>query len=221
MKKLFTLVAMAFMAVCVNAQSITWSEADKCDKGAAQESYSNGELVLTCIDTAKEKHQVEKNGAYFGTADNFVQYKYRFKTNGKSNSKNGLKLTVPSAGELKIAVRTATSSDETRTLILTQNEKEIYNDYLKDSNSEKGTIEGEEKTIFHYITVNVAAGDIAITYPINAINFYAFEFTPASNPGTAIESVKASVENNVKTYNVGGRVATKGLVIKNGKKYVK
>ena len=221
MKKLFTMVAMAFMAVCVNAQTISWSKDDACDKGAAKESYSNGGLVLTCTDTKNEKHQVEANDAYFGTADNYVKYEYRFKTNGKSDSKNNLKLTVPSAGELKIAVRTATSSDETRTLILTQNETEIYNDVLKDSNSEKVSINEKETKIFHYITVNVEAGDIEITYPVNAINFYAFIFTQASNPETAIESVKASVENNGKTYNVGGRVASKGLVIKNGKKYVK
>ena len=38
---------------------------------------------------------------------------------------------------------------------------------------------------------------------------------------TAIESVKASVDNNGKAYNLGGRVATKGLLIHNGKKIIK
>lgn len=38
---------------------------------------------------------------------------------------------------------------------------------------------------------------------------------------TAIESVKASVDNNGKAYNLGGRVATKGLLIQNGKKIIK
>ena len=178
-------------------------------------------MVLTCTDTDNAKHQVEKNSAYFGTADNYVQYNYRFKTGGKSGSKNNLKLTVPADGELKIAVRSASASDETRTLILTQNETEIYKDFIKDSNSEKVTIEDAEKAVYHYITVNVKKGDINITYPVNGINFYAFEFTPASNSETAIESVKVSVDNNAKAYNVGGRVAAKGLVIKNGKKYVK
>lgn len=42
-----------------------------------------------------------------------------------------------------------------------------------------------------------------------------------SNVGTAIENVKASVESNGKAYNLGGRVATKGLLIMNGKKVIK
>ena len=216
MKKIFTLIAMAVMAVSVNAQTISWGENDACDKGAAAESYAAGELVLTCTDTAKEKHQVEKNSAYFGTADNYVQYSYRFKTGGKSNSKNGLKLSVPAAGTLKIAVRSASSSDETRTLILTQNGTEIYNDFVKDSNSEKVTIEEEEKTVYHYVTVDVEKGDIDITYPVNGINFYAFIL---EDP-TGVSTVKAE-KANAASYNLGGqqvKSSAKGLVIKNGKK---
>ena len=220
MKKLFTLVAMAFIAVCVNAQSITWGENDKCDKGAAKESYSNGNLVLTCTDTDNAKHEVDGNSAYFGTADNYVQYKFRFKTGGKSDSKNGLKLTVPSDGTLKIAVRSASGSATDRNLVLTQTE-EIYNKVVKDEDAVTTTIEDQEKKVFPIVTVDVKAGDIEIAYPSGSLNFYAFEFTPASNPGTAIVSVKASVDNNAKAYNVGGRVATNGLVIKNGKKYIK
>lgn len=226
MKKFFTLIAMAIMAVSVNAQTISWGKDDACDKGAAAESYADGELVLTCTDTANEKHQVDKNSAYFGTADNYVQYTYRFKTNGKSNSKNGLKLSVPAAGTLKIAVRTATSSDETRTLILTQNGTEIYKDFLKDSNSEEVTIGEEKKTVYHYVTVDVEKGDIDITYPINAINFYAFileidpEPTPDPDDPTGVSSVKAE-KSNAASYNLGGqqvKSGAKGLVIKNGKK---
>ena len=153
MKKIFTLIAMAVMAVSVNAQTISWGENDACDKGAAAESYSSGELVLSCVDTDKSKHQVEKNSQYFGTADSYANYGYRFKTGGKSNSKNSLKLSVPAAGTLKIAVRSASSSDESRTLILTQNGTELYNDVVKDSNSEKVDIEGESKSVFHYVTV--------------------------------------------------------------------
>ena len=176
-------------------------------------------MVLTCIDTAKEKHQVEKNSAYFGTAENYVNYTYRFKTNGKSNSKNGLKLTVPKDGVLTIAVRSASSSDENRTLILTQNGTELFNAIVKDSNSEKIMIEEAEKTVYHYVTANVKAGDIDITYPINAINFYAFELTPTG--GTDGIDTITLLPSDSKSYNVGGRVASKGLLIKNGKKYVK
>lgn len=220
MKKLFTMVAMAFMAVCVNAQSITWSE--KISAGSVPGSFSSadGGLVLTITADAEGKMAVDGNSQYFGDATNYVNYKFRFKTGATSGEKSGLKLTVPSDGTLKIAVRSASSSATDRNLVLTQTE-EIYNQVVKDEDAVKATIEGKEKSVFPIITVDVKAGDIDIAYPKGSLNFYAFEFTPASNPGTAIESVKASVENNGKAYNVGGRVASKGLVIKNGKKYVK
>ena len=189
---------------------------DVCSKGAAAESYSSGELVLSCKDT-DSKHQVEKNSQYFGTADSYDNYGYRFKTGGKSNSQNNLKLSVPAAGTLKIAVRSAKASDETRTLILTQNGTELYNDVVKDSNSEKVDIEGKSKTVFHYVTVeNVQKGDIDIEYPIGALNFYAFIFEDT----TGVSSVKAE-KANAASYNLGGlqvKSSTKGLVIKNGKK---
>lgn len=38
---------------------------------------------------------------------------------------------------------------------------------------------------------------------------------------TAIQNVNAAVESNGKAYNLGGRVATKGLLIQNGKKVIK
>ena len=190
---------------------------DVCSKGAAAESYSSGELVLSCKDT-DSKHQVEKNSQYFGTADSYDNYGYRFKTGGKSNSKNSLKLSVPAAGTLIIAVRSASSSDETRTLVLTQNGTELYNDVVKDSNSEAVDIEGESKTVFHYVSVeNVQKGDIEITYPVNALNFYVFIFEV--DP-TGVSSVKAE-KANASSYNLGGlqvKSSTKGLVIKNGKK---
>lgn len=216
MKKIFTLIAMAVMAVSVNAQTISWGADDVCS-GGAKESYSSGELVLSCVDGNK-KHAVEANSQYFGTADSYDNYGYRFKTGGKSDSQNNLKLSVPAAGTLKIAVRSAKASDETRTLILTQNGTELYNDVVKDSNSEKVDIEGKSKTVFHYVTVeNVQKGDIDITYPVNGINFYAFIFEV--DP-TGVSSVKAE-KANAASYNLGGqqvKSSAKGLVIKNGKK---
>ena len=188
---------------------------DVCSKGAAAESYSSGELVLSCKDT-DSKHQVEKNSQYFGTADSYDNYGYRFKTGGKSNSKNSLKLSVPASCTLIIAVRSASSSDETRTLVLTQNGTELYNDVVKDSNAETATIEGAEKKVFPYVTVKVQKGDIDIEYPIGALNFYAFIFEDT----TGVSSVKAE-KANAASYNLGGqqvKSSAKGLVIKNGKK---
>lgn len=117
---------------------------------------------------------------------------------------------------MKIAVRTATSSDETRTLILTQNGTEFYKDFVKDTNKETVTIEGKEKSIYHYVTVDVEKGDIDIAYPVDAINFYAF-ILENSNGVSSVKAEKA----NAASYNLGGqqvKSGAKGLVIKNGKK---
>ena len=219
MKKLFTMVAMAFMAVCVNAQSITWSKDDVCDKGAAKESYSNGELVLTCTDTDKGKHEVDANNAYFGNADNYVKYEYRFKTGGKSNSKNGLKLTVPSDGKLSMYVRTGSSSATDRNVVLKQNDTELFNKIIKEADAIKVGNDDDKKSVYPVYTVDVKAGDISIEYPVNSMYFYAFEFT-ATGGTDGINSAKVTSADS-KTYDLGGRVASKGLVIKNGKKYVK
>ena len=77
MKKLFTMVAMAFMAVCVNAQSITWSEAVSAGSVPASFSSADEKLVLTITADTENKMAIDKNSQYFGDADNYVNLKTR------------------------------------------------------------------------------------------------------------------------------------------------
>lgn len=76
--------------------------------------------------------------------------------------------------------------------------------------------------VFPVISVPVKQGDVAITYPVNSVNFYGFELVKTS---TGISSVNAAAaKKNGKTYNMAGQEVSssaKGLIIKNGKKYVK
>lgn len=81
------------------------------------------------------------------------------------------------------------------------------------------TRDGEEKNVYPVITVEAKKGDVAITYPVGSINFYAFELVNAAGVSTIL-----TPKADGKTFNLAGVQVSenaKGLKIKNGKKYVK
>lgn len=229
MKKLFTLMAIAMMAVGAQAQTISFTEV--VTKGNMDgKTFGSDGFVLTCTDTSTNsdgdpdpKQEIDANSQYFGTASNYTNYTHRLKTGGKSSSKNALSLTIPSAGTLKVAVRSASSSASDRNMILKQGETEIFNQVIKENAAtdyETTEIEGESKKVFPIVSVGVEAGTVDITYPKGALNFYAFIFEGTS---TGIESVTAVENENAPMYNVAGQLVDdnyKGVVVKNGKKYI-
>ncbi|MCR5711300.1 MAG: hypothetical protein K6G46_02460 [Prevotella sp.] len=178
-------------------------------------------FVLTVTDKVEDgKIQIDANNQYFGTVENWDKYEFRMKTGGKSDSKNALKLTIPAAGSLTIAMRSSSSS-ETRNVAFTQGSTELKSFEVKDANCTKGTVDGKaDKTVFNYYTIdNVAAGDINISYD-GGTNFYGFILKTATGIYT-IDSTK--VINNGAIYNLAGQKVNesyKGIVIKNGKKYI-
>lgn len=208
------------------AGKIYWTEA--VTAGSLPASFSDGGLTMTRTDT-DNKHAIDSNNAWFGDATNQVKYGFRFKTGGKSSAKNGLTLTVPAAGTLKICVRTASGSDETRTMVLTQNGTELYKEVVKESDAISVDIEAAKSetnptgtTNVHPIReIPVAAGTIEVTYPNNAINFYAIEYVPTASGIEAVKSVKVAQDNVI--YNLAGQKVGadyKGIAIMNGKKVV-
>lgn len=219
MKKNFTLIAAVAFAATASAQVLSFDT--KYDKGAVPASFSNGDLVLTVTDT-DGKLAVDANTAYFGTAESYVSFDYRLKTGGKSSSKNGLTLTLPVDGTLKVYARTGSNGATDRNIVLTQNETELVNKILLESEAVKVTMGEEvkeEKNVYPVISVEAKKGDIAITYPINSVNIYAFELVNATGVSTIL-----TPKADGKTYNLSGVQVSenaKGLKIKNGKKYVK
>lgn len=219
MKKIFTLIAAVAFAATASAQVLSFDT--KYDKGAVPASFSNGDLVLTVTDT-DGKLAVDANTAYFGTAESYVSFDYRLKTGGKSSSKNGLTLTLPVDGTLKVYARTGSNGATDRNIVLTQNETELVNKILLESEAVKVTMGEEvkeEKNVYPVISVEAKKGDIAITYPINSVNIYAFELVNATGVSTIL-----TPKADGKTYNLSGVQVSenaKGLKIKNGKKYVK
>ena len=215
MKKFFTLIAVAAMALTANAEKIFFTEANVCAKGAAQASYSDGSFILSCTDTDKSKHEIDANSAIFGTADAYEALTARLKVGGKSGAKNALSLSIPSAGTLKVYVRTGSNSATDRTLTLSQGGTNLYNKVVQESDAIKVNIESKisdtnptgETNVYPVISVPVNAGTVSVEYPVNSLNFYGFEFVPASTAVEAVAEAKAEAPKVVK-------------VIKNGKLYI-
>ena len=108
--------------------------------------------------------------------------------------------------------------------MFTQNEQELFNEVMLETNALK--VKGldaedldKETNVYPIYSVAVKAGTVAVTYPVNSINFYGFEFVGGD---AKVNSVKADAAK-VATYNLAGQKikAKKGVVIKNGKKVVK
>ena len=224
MKKFFTLIAAVALAASVNAQVLKFDQTYA--KGSVPATFSADGLVLKVVDT-DGKMAVDANSQYFGTAESYENFSYRLKSGGKSLTKNNLTLTVPSDGTLKVYVRTGSSSATDRNVVLTQNGTELVNKILLESEAvtvsmtdDKG--DTKDTKVFPVISVPVKQGDVAIKYPVNSVNFYGFELVKTS---TGISSVNTAVaKKNGKTYNMAGQEVSssaKGLIIKNGKKYVK
>lgn len=223
MKKIFTLIAVAMMALGANAQMISFTE--PAAKGSLDgKVFTAGDFKLTITDTDKSKIEIDANNAYFGTAEKQIKLTHRLKSGGKSSSKNNLTLTVPSAGVVKLYARTGSNSATDRNVVFTQNEQELFNEIMLESNVLK--VKGldaedldKETSVYPIYSVAVKAGTVAVTYPVNSINFYGFEFVGGD---AKVNSVKAAAAK-VAAYNLAGKkvAVEKGILIKNGKKVVK
>lgn len=194
MKKFFTLFALAFVALAVNAQKITFVE------GGSTTEWSNGDFKITATDTGN-KLKIDANSAYFGTPSDYIQYETRLKSGGKSDSKLFLTAVVPTDGTLKISARTGSNSATDRNVIVTQDGKELLNKILLESEAAKVMIEEVEKNVYPVVSASVKAGEATITFPVGSVNFYAFEFvaggepTPGPTPGGDKEVFEAVTFN--------------------------
>ena len=102
MKKLFTIVALAFCALTINAQTtLSFSEvkaAGSLDGQTLSNTEYNYTLSLTITDT-KGKVSIDENNARFGTPESYVSFDHRLKSGGKSSAANSMSLTIPADGD--------------------------------------------------------------------------------------------------------------------------
>lgn len=153
--------------------TISWT-----DDPILKDEYSNGDFKVTRIDEFG-RHVIDDNNAYFGDTDKQIGFTRRLKTSTSSKlESNCLELTIPAYGTLLVYVRSANSSAIDRNLVLTQNDKEIYNQIVKDEDclvidmSDYCTA----TKVYPIVQVPVEQGNVTVTYPIGGLNFYCFEF---------------------------------------------
>ena len=219
MKKLFFFAAAMCAAVSMNAQLIAFTEAVDKTAFGAKRTFTAGSVTLVA-DNSKDpsnKMAIEANNAYFGTTlEDAWKGEYRLKTGGKSQTGNGLTLTVPGKGVVKLYARTGKNEATDRNIVLTQDGTEILNVILLESNAvevEDVDDNGAPKTtkIYPVYTANVVAGDIVITYPVNSVSIYGLEFV-AESP-TSIEN--AFVAPKATKMMVDGQM----VIVRDGVKY--
>ncbi len=181
-------------------------------------AWTAGDVKLVLTNDGKPT--VDLNTVNFGTLESFSTFTSRLKAGGKSSSNRFLTLTVPSDGVVKIAARTGSNSDNTRTIVLTQNDNQLVEYTFDEANAASGTAEdGTAIKVYPYVTADVKAGDIVITFPVNGINIYATEFTAGA---TGINQLTKTTAQGA-TYNLAGQRVDnnfKGVVIRDGKKIV-
>ena len=199
MKKFFTLIATALVALTASAEKITFGDAAVA-AGSLAASYSDGSFVLSRVDN-DNKHAIDLNNAYFGDASAQEKFTSRLKVGGKSSAKNSLTIAVPSAGTLKVYVRTGSNSATDRTLTLSQGGSTLYNKVVQESDAITVEMEsaksetnptGETK-VYPIISVPVTAGSVSVAYTVNSLNFYSFEFVAGEGGGSTPEPTPTPV----------------------------
>lgn len=207
-----------------DAQLIQWSEAKA--KGSAAGTYGDGTFKFVATDTDASKHEIDANNAYFGTADSYMKFEYRYKVGGKSGAKNSIALTIPAKGKVLVYARTGSNSATDRNIVLTQNGTTLLDHILLESEAVAVDMGGENPTnVYPVLEANVVAGSVDVTYPINSINIYGVQFVPeGADPITGIHNVNADFNSaNAALYNLAGQKVSKdykGVVIQNGRKVV-
>ena len=233
MKKFFTLIATVAMAASMNAQG-TYAVQEGANVKAGDQITSVENITLTYMEKAGTAYSAAKKQTNWADAD-FVAY-----VSGKSNGKlvSGAeptgcvyKFETAKAGSVTVGVQLNASKGFH---ILDAEFAEVapasYNlPSAKDGDSQKFTENEKGENIIGAksngtVTFNVAEGG---TYYVLAagtkMGFFGFKYEAGTSTG--ISSIEAtSAKNDGKTYNMAGQQVSgsfKGLVIKNGKKYVK
>ena len=187
--------------VVTTSWSIIFNEKDVYEIGTVPGSFSDGDFILGVSD-GNGKMSIDPNNSRFGTIDDYTMFSYRLKTSGKSSNSQYLTLSIPQSGLLRIFARSASNSATDRTVVLTQDGKEIYNNVVSEYDAiEKTETDGagEEVAVKIYpvIEVPVQAGIVEVGFPVGGINFYGFQLV-ANGSAETIEKVSVPFPISVK-----------------------
>lgn len=217
MKKFFTLIAAVALAASVNAQT-EWNFSN-WDAKTYSETLTKDGLTLNIIG-ADASMTIDGNKK---TVDD-VKYTQRLKLSGSGsvsdleNLGRVVSFNVEGPGDIYVVAAHASSSGDPRTLkvaAVVDNAMTSLDDISYDPN--------EIKSFTVKYNQNKAA-KILIYSGKSGMNIYDIKFTPANVTNGISNISAAAAKKNGKTYNLAGQEvssSTKGLIIKNGKKYVK
>ena len=204
MRKFFSFVAAVLFAgsMMAGVAEIKFTEAAGADAIAEDATYTaeGTQFVLTLHD-AGNKMVIDANNCRFGDAEGYTMYNFRIKSGGASSTeKNFFTLSIPEAGTLRIAARSASGSATDRKLTIEQGADSLYNAVVQDADSIV-VPEGETNVkVFPYVEVAVAAGEVRVSYTA-AMNFYGFalvteDVVPAVPQYEVAEAIAAGLQTN-------------------------
>ena len=221
MKKFFTLIAAVALAASVNAQT-EWNFSN-WDAKTYSETFTKDGLTLNINKDGKGEVAAMTIDGNKKTVDD-VKYTQRLKLSGTGSASDlenlgrVVSFNVEGPGDIYVVAAHASSSGDPRTLkvaAVVDNALTSLDDISYDAN--------EIKSFTVKYNQNKAA-KILIYSGKSGMNIYDIKFTPA-NVSNGISNISAtSAKKNGKTYNMAGQEVSssaKGLIIKNGKKYVK
>ena len=221
MKKFFTLIAAVALAASVNAQT-EWNFSN-WDAKTYSETFTKDGLTLNINKNSKGDDAPMTIDSNSKKVDG-VQYTQRLKLSG-SGSVSDLEtmvrvvsFEVEGPGDIYVVACHASSSGDPRTLkvaAVVDNAVTPLEDVSYDAN--------EIKSFTAKYNQNKAA-KILIYSGKSGMNIYDIKFTPANVTNGISNISAAAAKKNGKTYNMAGQEVSssaKGLIIKNGKKYVK
>ena len=232
MKKFFTLIAAVAMAASMNAQgTYAVQVGDNVKAGDKITSVEN--ITLTYMENAGTDFAAGKATTNWADAD-FKAYVYGNNSgklvSGAEPTGCVYKLETAKAGSLIVGVQlNANKGFHILDAAFAEVTPVSYNlPSAKDGDSQTFAQNEKGENIVSaksngVVKINVAEGG---TYYILAagtkLGFYGFKYEVGTSTG--ISSIEATSAQNGKTYNMAGQLVSdsyKGLVIKNGKKYVK
>ena len=169
--------------------------------------YTSGIYTLVVVPGENETKPwvIDTNNAKFDVNSTTVAYTHRMKSGGANNY---ISVAAPEAGTLLICPRSSNKDDNERTVVVTQGSNELLNVIVAD--------EQAVDKVFPSHVVNIPqAGEVRITNPVNAMNYYYIEFKTSTGVKHVCNLGKLAMNNNVvvatgaKTlyvYNVLGRL---------------
>ena len=221
MKKFFTLIAAVALAASVNAQT-EWNFSN-WDAKTYSETFTKDGLTLNINKDGKGEVAAMTIDGNKKTVDD-VKYTQRLKLSGTGSASDlenlgrVVSFNVEGPGDIYVVAAHASSSGDPRTLkvaAVVDNALTSLDDISYDAN--------EIKSFTVKYNQNKAA-KILIYSGKSGMNIYDIKFTPANVTNGISNISAAAAKKNGKTYNMAGQEVSssaKGLIIKNGKKYVK